>query len=385
MESSARRVRHLKMSPDHQRCQDRAATVAAAKSRSRVLWPAAVLAVAGAALAMLIAPAGASAHGPVNPPATSYLATVRQAPAGLDAKVVDGDQRMWLQVAPDQTVVVLDYRGAPYLRFSRNGVQVNHNSSMYYLNQIPAELVPANVGPRTPPNWSSVSGGHAYGWHDGRLHALAATALAPGTTYVGRWSIPVRVDGRSAVIAGGLTYAPNPSVVWFWPIVVAVACVFAGLRVRRRELDLRIARGLGFAGLAGFTVAALGEQLHGRPNVSVGQLVVLALMLAFVVWALRGLVLGRHGWFGFFLIALATLFEGATLAGVLVHGFVLIALAPFVARLAVVVCLAAGAALLPVIFRLAEPTKRPADRARGRAEGESEPDWEDDPVLGWDA
>ncbi len=206
--------------------------------------------------------------------------------------------------------------------------------------------------------------------------------LLPGTTYVGRWSIPVRVDGRSAVIAGGLTYAPDPSIVWFWPIVVAVACVFAGLLVRRRELDLWIARGLGFASLAGFTVAAIGEQLHGRPNVSVGQLVVLALMVAFVIWALRGLVLGRHGWFAFFLIALAALFEGATLAGVLVHGFVLIALPPFVARFAVVVCLAAGAALLPLIFRLAEPTKRQAGGARERPA--AEPEWEDDPVLGWD-
>lgn len=340
------------------------------------------LGLLGSLLAMLVAPGTAAAHGPVNPAASSYLATVRQVPPGVEARVVDGDQRMWLQVNPAHTVVVLDYRGAPYLRFSARGVQVNRNSSMYYLNQVPPELVPSDIGPRTPPRWSQVSGGHSYVWHDGRLHALAATARAPGTTYVGRWNIPLRFDGLRSVVAGGLTYAPNPSIVWFWPILVVLACVFAGLRLRRAGLDIRIARGLAAASILAFVVAALGEQLHGRPNVSVGQLVVLALLLAFAAWALRGLVLGRHGWFGFFLIALAALFEGATLIGVLLHGFVLIALPALVARIAVVICLAAGAALLPVIFRLAEQRERgPAMVGAGAV---SKPDLDDDQGWEWD-
>ena len=87
---------------------------------------------------------------------------------------MDGDQRMWLRVPAAQTVVVLDYRGAPYLRFSPAGVEVNHNSEMYYLNQTPvAETPPANLTASTPPDWHRVSGGQQYGWHDGRLHALA--------------------------------------------------------------------------------------------------------------------------------------------------------------------------------------------------------------------
>lgn len=364
------------MSPDRKLCRHGVATVAARKSRSLVRPLSAGFVLIGTLLMALLAPSAAVAHGPVNPAATSYLAMVTKAPPGLDAKVVDGDQRMWLQAEPAETVVVLDYRGAPYLRFSASGVEVNHNSSMYYLNQVPAELVPSGLSPRTPPRWSRVSGGHSYEWHDGRLHALAATALAPGTTYVGRWSIPVRINGQREVIAGGLRYAPNPSIIWFWPIVVAVACVFAGLRVRRRPLDTYMARGLGFAAVTGFVIAALGEQLHGRPNVSIGQLVVLAFLLAFAAWALHGLVLGRHGWFGFFLIALAAVFEGATLIGVLVHGFVLIALPAFVARTAVVICLAAGVALVPVIFRLAEPGRRTS--ANGRRRVEPEADWEDE-------
>lgn len=274
---------------------------------------------------------------------------------------------------------MLDYRGAPYLRFSARGVQVNHNSSMYYLNQVPPALVPAGDGPRKPPQWVLVSSGHSYEWHDGRLAAFAATALAPGTRYVGPWSIAVRADGRPAVIAGGLDFAPAPSLVWFWPAIVALACVLAVIRLRRRELDLRAARALSLVALVALTVAGVGEQLHGRPTVTVGQLIELAVLLAFVAWALRGLVLGRHGWFGFFLVALASLFEGATLIGVLLHGFVLIALPAVVARIAVAVCLAAGCALLPVIFRLAE---QPVD---GHVRTEQPlADWEDEASWEWD-
>ena len=130
--------------------------------------------------------------------------------------------------------MILDYRGVPYLRFSRSGVAVNHNSAMYYLNQTPAEVPPSNVGPARTPRWSSVSGGHEYSWHDGRLHALATVALAPGQAYVGRWSIPVRIDGHLAAISGGLWHAEDPSIVWFWPIVVLLACTLALWRVRRR-------------------------------------------------------------------------------------------------------------------------------------------------------
>ena len=106
------------------------------------------LALAGLVAALAAYPAAAQAHGPIAPAASSYFAKVLQLPAGLEAKVVDGDLRMWLRVPPSQTVVVLDYRGAPYLRFSPTGVEVNHNSSMYYLNETPvAQTPPANLSP----------------------------------------------------------------------------------------------------------------------------------------------------------------------------------------------------------------------------------------------
>jgi hypothetical protein len=313
--------------------------------------------LAGALLVIVVVlglPATAAAHGPVDPAASSYLARVGQVPPGVTTKVIDGDQRLWLRVDRRRTVVVIDYQGAPYLRFTAGGVAVNTASAMYYLNQVPAQTPPRPTGARVTPTWSRVSSGHTYEWHDGRLHALATTAHGSGITYFGRWQVPVRVDGARAVIAGGLYYAASPSIVWFWPILVALACVLAARRLGRPELDERVARGLATIALAGFTAAAIGQQLHGRPSVSVGQVIVLAFALAFAAWGAWRLLRRRHGWFTFFIIAAVALWEGASLIAVLLDGYVLLALPPALARIAVVACLSAGVGLLPLVFTLAE-------------------------------
>ncbi len=308
-----------------------------------------------ALLALGAFPAAAQAHGPVAPVASAYFAKTLQVPAGLNAKVIDGDLRMWLRVPSHDTVVVLDYRGAPYLRFSPAGVEVNHNSSMYYLNQTPiAATPPVNLTASTPPSWHKVSGGHAYEWHDGRLHALAAVALTPGVAFVGRWNVPLRIEGRLTAINGGLWHAPDPSPVWFWPIVVVFACAVAAWRVRRARIDELVARGLANVALVGVVIAGLGLELHGRPNVTILQMVELAAILAFAVWGLWRALLHRPGYFSCFLIGVGALWAGGVLITTLLDGFVLIALPAFLARTVTVVCLGCGAALLLLVFRMAE-------------------------------
>ncbi len=329
----------------------------------RVAAPAAV--VAGALLAI---PGAALAHGPVAPVASSYLARVGTLPAGLHAKVIDGDQRMWLRAAPGETVIVLDYRGAPYLRFSRAGVAINDNSAMYYLNQTPvAQVPPSNLTRATPPSWRRVTGSHDYGWHDGRLHALATVALAPGVSYVGRWSIPLLVDGRPSSLSGGVWHAGNPSIAWFWPIVVLLACVLAAVRVRRPTLDFALARAVAVVALAATTAAGIGLELHGRPDVSPFQLVQLAAIVAFVGWGFAAVLVRRPGWFAFFLISWAALWAGFEILPALLNGFVLIALPAFVARVAAVLCLGCGAALLLLVARLSARPRRAEERGDVRA------------------
>jgi hypothetical protein len=290
----------------------------------------------------------------VDPVATSYLARVGHVPAGLDAKVVDGYVRMWLRVPATETVVVLDYRGAPYLRFSRTGVQVNENSSMYYLNQTPpAATPPGDLNARRPPAWRQASGGHAYEWHDGRLQALASVALVPGTTYIGQWHIPLLVNGRLSSLSGGLWHADDPSILWFWPIIVLILCVLAAWRLQSLELDARIARGLAVASLIAIAAAGLARELHGRPGVSPTQWVELCIIAAFVAWGARHVVFGDPGYFGYLLIGLFTLWEGVNLLPTLLHGYVLVALPAFLARVTAVVCLGCGVSIFWPAFRLA--------------------------------
>jgi hypothetical protein len=334
---------------------------------------AAVLGVA----AWLGVPTAAQAHGPVAPVALDYRARVSATPSGIVAKVVDGDQRMWLRAVAGETVVVLDYRGAPYLRFSPAGVAVNHNSAMYYLNQTPvAATPPASLTSKTPPNWIRVSAGHAYGWHDGRLHALATVALPRGVSFVGRWTVPILLDGGRTAISGGLWHDGSPSVMWFWPIAVLVLCVLAAWRVRRPDLDQRTARLLAVGALSAVAAAAVGRGLHGRPAVSVLQLLEMAIVLGFALWGLVRVVVQRPGFLSYFVVALVALWEGLELVPTLVNGFVLIALPAFVARAATVLALGCGVGLLLMVFRLAAQRVESRPWARESIEAEDETDWE---------
>ena len=146
----------------------------------------------------------------------------------------------------------------------------------------------------------------------------------------------------------------DPSIVWFWPIVVLLACALALWRVRRAELDAFAARVLGFGSLIAIACAAVARDLHGRPAVSVFQMITFAALVAFVVWAVRQLLLRRAGYFTYFAIAFVAVYEGAQLVPTLLNGFVLAAVPALVARTAAVVCLGCGAALLLFSFRLVD-------------------------------
>ena len=328
-----------------------------------------MLVALAAVLALSGFPAAAQAHtGPTNPIASSYKATIDSGPPGTVAKVLDADQRLRLRVSPTETLVVLDNQGAPYLQFSSSGVEVNRNSVMYYLN-LPTPLTPpVRLTRSTPPDWVRAGFTPDYTWHDGRLHALASVAPPPGSTYVGRWRIPLRVGGRPMAITGSLWHANDPSLVWFWPAVVVLLCLLAGWRLGRPKLDMWVARGLAALALAALTVGSLGRQLYDQPGVTSSQLIVLGLILAFVALAAGWLLVGRLGFLALLVIGLAAVGQAIEFIPVLLHGYVFTNLPAFVARAVAVACLCAGPGLILLAFQSGASPAQPRAGDPGQAE-----------------
>ncbi len=308
-------------------------------------------------------PASAQAHGGTNPVASSYLARLRSVPAGLQAKVVDGDLRVWMRVPADRTVVVLDYNHAPYLRFTASGVAVNRNSVMYYYNLAPASVPPASLTRTSPARWVRISGGHTYLWHDGRLQDLSAEALLPGQRYIGIWRVPLLVDGHAAALSGGVWFRPAPSLAWLWPIAVIVLCALAAWRVESAAVDRVLMRVLALGVLGASMLGAGGHWLHGRPAIAVGGLLETLAVALFIGWLALRVIRGRAGGWTLLAIVIVGLWVGITLLPTLWHGYTLLAVPSFLGRAATVICLGGSLGLLPVLERVGDPLGRRAAEA----------------------
>jgi hypothetical protein len=305
--------------------------------------------LAAALSGLWLMPAGALADGPVAPTATNYVARVTHTPAGIQAQVVNAYLNLWVKVPADAHITILDFRGAPWVRFTPAGVAINRNSQEYYLSQVPVPAVPpARLTPTTPPHWIKVSGKHAYSWREGRLHALATIALAPGQRYVGSWQIPVVVNGQERTIKGGMWHYGPPSAVWFWPVLVLLLCAAAAWRVRSPELDRRITLRLALLLLLLVAVGMGGKYLHGSPAVTAGNVALLLVTLA-VLGAVAGRLLsGRFGGPLLLITTVIALWAGLTLLPVLTHGYALVALPLLLVRVIAVILL--GGALSLALF-----------------------------------
>jgi hypothetical protein len=304
-------------------------------------------------------PAGAAADGPVTPTATNYLARVTHSPAGIQAKVVNAYLNLWVKVPPRSRVTVLDFAHAPWVRFSPTGVAVNTNSVEYYLSQVPVPAVaPTGLTRTTPPHWMKVSSGHSYQWREGRLHALATIALTPGESYVGNWAVPLRYNGQAGVIAGSISHRGPPSLVWFWPVLVLIACALAAWRVRSPELDQRLSHGIALLLVAFVAIGMGGKYLHGSPGVSPGSVVLLMITIA-VLGAITGRLLsGRSGGPLLIFTSVVALWAGLTLLPVLTHGYALVALPLFLVR--VIAATLLGGAISLALFGVRALDRVPA-------------------------
>src|SRR5205809_1674696 len=140
-----------------------------------------------AALAALASPSPAYAHVRTGAVAVDYRVRVFPTHLPLSAHVYLGDRALRLSVRPGHSVTVLGYGGEPFLRIDDAGVTVLKSPTAAALRLTPRR-----------------SNGSSFLWHDARVRGLP-----PGIDR-GRWTIPLLVDGRRALLAGELLRVERP-------------------------------------------------------------------------------------------------------------------------------------------------------------------------------
>jgi hypothetical protein len=232
---------------------------------------------------------------------------------------------------------------------------VNTRSATWFLNRVYPQVVPRGLTSTTPPQWQSLTSRHSWTWHDGRLHAAVLAAHPSGNVFVGRWTVPLVVDGRGTAIRGGLWQSAPASLLWFWPLLMVLACLPALLKLREARLEAQVGAALAGLALVSSTVARLGRELYGRPTVSSWQLVLVGLSCLFAI----GLAAfySRPDWrvLASFLIGIVAVYQGVALVSTLRDGWVLAAVPSWLERSATAVSLASGVALILVSMRLGLP------------------------------
>jgi hypothetical protein len=171
-------------------------------------------AVGTALVALCVAAPLALAH-EGNPNYRSEVREVEPALPGLDAHVLNNDDRIEVVYDGERTLVVEGYRDEPYLRFSPGGrVEVNRNSPAAYLNEdrfADVEL-PPRADHRARPSWEPVAANGRFDWHDHRIHWMGEGTQPPQIqdeaerTKIFDWAIPMAAAGRPLAVRGTLTW-----------------------------------------------------------------------------------------------------------------------------------------------------------------------------------
>jgi len=299
------------------------------------------------AVIALVVPGTADAHFRSSRSAVDYRASVATSPPAVRARIYRADLALGLTLVGAHRVVVLGYLGEPFLRLEPDGVFVNAVSP----TAAGTKLAAPERGRR--PLWRLRSRRPTVTWHDARIRGGASS---------GRWRIPLAIDGRRAHLAGTVEHVSRPAY-WPWLAIGALFVAATSFGLRRRQL-LRPAAGvLGGLAAAATVLSAIGFALSS--TASPGTWIEGANEAAFAVVGAVILALGSNdaralagGFLG--LLGLAA---GLTKLPVLLHGIALSALPGGLARLAVAVAIAAGAAAgtlgLVVFFDVLEHYEEP--------------------------
>ena len=181
-----------------------------------------------AVLFALVGPGTAAAHiaggaSPTN--SRSAVTEIRPAGAGVGVTVGLGGQFVRVSDRGAEEIVVLGYRGEPFLRLSQQRVQVNPRSTTAaQTGQLPPTAQSAGTdvqSANTGEQWVQLTDGDSVSWTDARIDGRALPEGASES-----WALPLVVDGRPVTILGMRTglAAPSP-----WPWAAALGLVAAAV------------------------------------------------------------------------------------------------------------------------------------------------------------
>ncbi len=182
------------------------------------------LATVLAVLFALINPAPAAAHiaGSGGSPSNYRTEVTAIRPAVPSVAVTVGPGGQWVRVTNQGAaeLVILGYRGEPFLRLSQNQVEVNELSSTA-AETGQTRGIPASQDPATEPRWVQLRDGDSVTWTDARIEPPLESQPASGF-----WELPLVVDGQQATVLGTRELIPPPSP---WPWVAGLGLLAAAI------------------------------------------------------------------------------------------------------------------------------------------------------------
>jgi hypothetical protein len=294
-----------------------------------------------AALALLL-PANAAAHGRGPTVAIDDRLVLTRPVAGLSVNVLDGDRSLHVVVAPGRTAIVRGYLGEPMIRFADGTVEANRASPTANADRI----VAAGTG------WQRVAEGRSFSWHDHRLAPPPGGAI--GT--VGRWSVPVTVDGHPAVITGTFVRAARPDILVWLTGAAAAGVAIAAVAYRRPRARGGLVLVLAVIAAAAALLAIAAFAIRDAPT---GGVQWLQLGGGAVVAAAAAAVLARTQ--GSRRTAAAGVIGALAAAAMLSslpvfqHGVVISALPPALARLTCAIAVVGGVCAAGISFLTDQP------------------------------
>lgn len=180
-----------------------------------------------AALAVLLAlinPVPAAAHiaGSGGSPSNDRTVVTAIRPAVPTVAVTVGLGGQWVRVTNQGAAVIVmpGYRGEPFLRLSRNRLEVNVLSSTA-VQTGQTQGIPAPRNPAAQPRWVQLREADSATWTDARIVPPPQSQASSGS-----WELPLVVDGQQVSALGTWDRIPSPAP---WPWVALLVLLTAAV------------------------------------------------------------------------------------------------------------------------------------------------------------